>query len=89
MAHNRAKCSKTDAGRFNKFILSPTDELLANICDLYASVENAKSFGVPSNEKPFTSSKTQAPVIPDSPKTNNCFNSLSSSPLQLCQKHVS
>ena len=66
MAHNRVKCSKAGGSRFNKFILSPTDELLANICGLYASVENAKSFGVSSNEKPSTSSKTAPTVIPDS-----------------------
>ena len=59
MAHNRANCSKTGGGRFNKFILSPKDELLANICGLYDSMENAKSFGVPS-----TSSKTPSTVIP-------------------------
>ena len=84
MAHNRAKCSKTGGDRFNKFILSPTDELLANICGVYASVENARSFGVPSNEKPSTSAKTPPTFIPDSPKNNNGFNSPSSSPLQLC-----
>ena len=48
-------------------------------------VPNAKSFGVPSNEKPSTSSKTPPTVIPESPK-NNIFNSPSSSPLQLRQK---
>ena len=88
MAHNRVECSKTGGGRFNKYILSPTDELVANIFGLYASVEgvpNAKSFGVPSNEKPCTSSKTPPTVVPDSPK-NNGFNSPSSSLLQLYQK---
>lgn len=58
LAHNRVETNKTGGGRFNKYILSPTDEQVAVICGLYAAVDgvkNTQSYGVPKKSLPSTS----------------------------------
>ncbi|XP_039969709.1 uncharacterized protein LOC120781543 [Bactrocera tryoni] len=51
VAHNTSEARATGGGPFNKHVLTPTEDAIAQLCGIYTVVEgvpNTQSFGVPS-----------------------------------------